>query len=214
MVIGQSDAIGSGDNNFYSVLDEVLHVQYPIEINEPVILATQAQQVFYLDDPKNGSNWKVVQDVQNKPIRDVLEVDDVENEHFNVLELLVRHHVHEHIEDDTLYRTDVNPTIIEKPTVHHVMDDFIDDVDEEFTMSSFWSDFDETDAYSWSFLRICHTGGQKFSMYFSTICDSDSQERYAVSTPTVGALLCSQWADSNDDRPWREEAYLATRCSL
>ena len=33
MVIGQSDAIGSGDNNFYSVLDEVLHVQYPIEIN-------------------------------------------------------------------------------------------------------------------------------------------------------------------------------------
>ncbi|KAA0051370.1 uncharacterized protein E6C27_scaffold55G001040 [Cucumis melo var. makuwa] len=30
MVIGESDASGSGDNNFYDVLDEVLHVKYPL----------------------------------------------------------------------------------------------------------------------------------------------------------------------------------------
>ncbi|KAL4038146.1 hypothetical protein IC575_001753 [Cucumis melo] len=91
MVIGESDASGTGDNNFYGVLDEVLHVQYPLGRNvwlfkcwwydtdvnksqrtthievgykslntsrfwyaeEPVILATQAHQVFYVDDPKN-----------------------------------------------------------------------------------------------------------------------------------------------------------------
>ncbi|TYK18906.1 uncharacterized protein E5676_scaffold204G001200 [Cucumis melo var. makuwa] len=31
MVIGESDASGSKDNNFYGILDEVLHVQYPME---------------------------------------------------------------------------------------------------------------------------------------------------------------------------------------
>ncbi|KAA0058444.1 CACTA en-spm transposon protein [Cucumis melo var. makuwa] len=33
MVIGESDASGSGDNNFYGVLDEVLHIQYPLGRN-------------------------------------------------------------------------------------------------------------------------------------------------------------------------------------
>ncbi|KAA0036578.1 CACTA en-spm transposon protein [Cucumis melo var. makuwa] len=56
---------------------------------ELVILATQAQQVFYLDDPKNGSNWKVIQVVQNKHIWDVLEVDNVKNE-----QLSLEHYVH------------------------------------------------------------------------------------------------------------------------
>ncbi|KAA0067202.1 NBS-LRR type resistance protein [Cucumis melo var. makuwa] len=31
MVIGENDASGSKDNNFYGILDEVLHVQYPME---------------------------------------------------------------------------------------------------------------------------------------------------------------------------------------
>ncbi|TYK09799.1 CACTA en-spm transposon protein [Cucumis melo var. makuwa] len=75
---------GSGDNNFYGVLDEVLHVQYPL-----------------------GRN--------NKRIWDVPEVDDIENEHLNVLEIIVSHRVDDHIEDDTLYRTDVDPTIVERP---------------------------------------------------------------------------------------------------
>ncbi|KAA0036909.1 late secretory pathway protein AVL9-like [Cucumis melo var. makuwa] len=113
------------DNNFYGILDEVLHVQYSLGRNvwlfkcrwndtvvnksrrtyvelaykslstsrfwyaeEPVILATQAHQVFYVDDSKNGRNWKVVQVVQNKHIWDVPEVEDVENDHINVLEIV------------------------------------------------------------------------------------------------------------------------------
>ncbi|KAA0047152.1 hypothetical protein E5676_scaffold109G00260 [Cucumis melo var. makuwa] len=158
MVIGESDTSGSGDNNFYDVLDEVLHVQYPLggnvwlfkcrwydtDVNksqkihvevgykylntsrfwymeEPVILATEAYQVFYVDDPKNGSNWKVVQVVQNKRIWDVPEVEDVENDHINVLEIVVSHQVDDHIKDDTLCRNDVDPTIVERRVVRHVM---------------------------------------------------------------------------------------------
>ena len=33
----------------------------------------------------------------------------------------------EHLEDDTLCRTDVDPTIIERSVMHHVVDGFIDD---------------------------------------------------------------------------------------
>ena len=33
MIIGESDASGTGDNDFYGVLDEVLHVQYPLGRN-------------------------------------------------------------------------------------------------------------------------------------------------------------------------------------
>ena len=38
------------------------------------------------------------------------EVDDVENEYLNVLKIVVSHRVDEHNEDDTLCRTDVDPT--------------------------------------------------------------------------------------------------------
>ncbi|KAA0046653.1 acidic leucine-rich nuclear phosphoprotein 32 family member A-like [Cucumis melo var. makuwa] len=174
MVIGESDASGTEDNNFYGVLDEVLHVQYPLGRNvwlfkcrwydtdvnksqrtthievgykslntsrfwyaeEPVILATQADQVFYVDDPKNGSNWKVVQVIQNKRIWDVLEVEDVQNDHINILEVVVSHQVDDHIENDTLCRNDVDPTIVERPVVRHVTDYFIDDVDEHLSHAS------------------------------------------------------------------------------
>ncbi|TYK04755.1 uncharacterized protein E5676_scaffold68G00570 [Cucumis melo var. makuwa] len=173
MVIGESDASETSDNNFYGVLDEMLHVQYPLERNvwlfkcrwydtdvnksqrthievgykylntsrfwyaeEPVILATQAHQVFYVDDPKNGSNWKVVQVIQNKRIWDVPEVEDVQNDHINILEVVVSHQVDDHIEDDTLCRNDIDPTIVERPVVRHVTNDFIDDVDEHLSHAS------------------------------------------------------------------------------
>ena len=44
--------------------------------NDPFVLATQARQVFYLDDYKNGQNWKVVQKVQHRHMWDILEVDN------------------------------------------------------------------------------------------------------------------------------------------
>ncbi|KAA0051953.1 CACTA en-spm transposon protein [Cucumis melo var. makuwa] len=36
MVIGESDASGTDDNNFYGVLDEMLHVQYPIDVDPTI----------------------------------------------------------------------------------------------------------------------------------------------------------------------------------
>ncbi|KAA0040404.1 GDSL esterase/lipase [Cucumis melo var. makuwa] len=72
-------------------------------------------------------NCKVVQVIQNKRIWDVLEVDDVENKHINILEVIVSHQVDDHIEDDTMCRMDVDHMIVERPVVRHLTDDFIDD---------------------------------------------------------------------------------------
>ncbi|TYK07883.1 uncharacterized protein E5676_scaffold7742G00010 [Cucumis melo var. makuwa] len=51
-------------------------------------------------------------------------------------------------------------------------------------------------------------------IFFSTTCDSDFQETCVVSTLGVRAPCCNKWAHSDDDRPWRGEAYFLTRRSL
>jgi len=43
---------------------------------DPFILATQAQQVFYLNDRSRGKNWMVVQKVNHRNINDIVEHDD------------------------------------------------------------------------------------------------------------------------------------------
>ena len=77
-----------------------------------------------------------MQVVQNKCIWNLPKVDDVENEHLNVLEIVVSHRVDKHIEDDTLCMTKVDPTIVERLVVHHVTNNFIDDVDEHSSHES------------------------------------------------------------------------------
>ena len=57
-------------------------------------------------------------------------MEDVENEQLNILEIVVRHRVDEHIEDDTLCRSSVDFTVVERPVVRHVTSDIIDDDDE------------------------------------------------------------------------------------
>ncbi|KAA0052051.1 CACTA en-spm transposon protein [Cucumis melo var. makuwa] len=93
-------------------------------------------------------------------IWDVPKVDNVKNGHLNVLKIVVSHRVNEHIKDNTLCKTNIDPAIIERLVVRHVIDDFIDDVDEHlshasgtsnndelYTMSSFlYTNFLETDA--------------------------------------------------------------------
>ncbi|KAA0036731.1 CACTA en-spm transposon protein [Cucumis melo var. makuwa] len=83
-----------------------------------------------------------MQVIQNKRIWDVPEVDAVENEHLKVLEIIFSHPVDEHIEDKSLIRIDVDPTIVERSIVCHVNNDFIDDVDEHVT-DDFIDDVDE-----------------------------------------------------------------------
>ncbi|TYK07862.1 uncharacterized protein E5676_scaffold1933G00050 [Cucumis melo var. makuwa] len=48
----------------------------------------------------------------------------------------LRHRVDEHIEDDTLCRPDVDPTVVEKSIIRHVADDFIDNDDEQLSHQS------------------------------------------------------------------------------
>jgi hypothetical protein len=47
--------------------------------SDPFILATQAAQVFYLNDPKLGDSWKVVQKLTNRNIYDVPTVVERDN---------------------------------------------------------------------------------------------------------------------------------------
>ncbi|TYK26955.1 uncharacterized protein E5676_scaffold322G00150 [Cucumis melo var. makuwa] len=44
--------------------------------------------------------------------------------------------MNEHIEDDTLCRIDVDPTIVERSIVRHVANDIIDDGDEQLSHQS------------------------------------------------------------------------------
>ena len=67
-------------------------------------------------------------------------VDDVEDQQLNVLEIVVGHCVDEHIEDDTLCRLDVDPIVVERPIVRHVVDNFINDDDEQLSVQSRSSD--------------------------------------------------------------------------
>ncbi|KAA0053679.1 CACTA en-spm transposon protein [Cucumis melo var. makuwa] len=55
MVIGESDASGTSDNNFYGVLDEVLHVQYPLKemygyLSVGVIMSYRRNNFMETDD--------------------------------------------------------------------------------------------------------------------------------------------------------------------
>ena len=46
---------------------------------DPYILATMAKQIFYLDDPKAGNGWKVVQKIDRRGLYDIPEVDHDDN---------------------------------------------------------------------------------------------------------------------------------------
>ena len=92
--------------------------------------------MFYLEDLKNDTNRNIVQVVQNKHVWNVLEVEDIENDQLNVLKIIVEHRGNEYvIEDDTLCRTEVDPTVVERPNVIHIADNFIDDDNDEQSSS-------------------------------------------------------------------------------
>lgn len=51
--------------------------------DDPFILASQAQQVFYLLDMKRGSNWRIVQKVNHRSIYDIREICHASNDSHN-----------------------------------------------------------------------------------------------------------------------------------
>ncbi|TYK18653.1 cytochrome P450 CYP82D47-like [Cucumis melo var. makuwa] len=78
----------------------------------------------------------------------MLKVEDVKNEQLNALKIVIGHKVDKHIKNGTLCRLDVDPTVVERSILHHVVDDFINNHKEQLspqnTISSFPSDFQET----------------------------------------------------------------------
>ena len=67
-------------------------------------------------------------------------MDDVEDQQLNVLEIIVRQCVDEHIEEDTLCKLNVDPTVVERSIVRHIVEDFTNDDDEELSVQSGSSD--------------------------------------------------------------------------
>ena len=66
----------------------------------------------------------------------MLEVDDFKDQQLNVPKIVVRHCVDDHIEDDTLCRLDVDPTMVERLIVCHVVDNFVNDDNEQLSIQS------------------------------------------------------------------------------
>jgi len=104
--------------------------------DDPNILATQAVQVFYIDDPKLCSNWKIVQIVQNKQVWDIPEFEEVEDDRFELLEACSSIGVDESIHDIPFCRGDVEPTVVDHKETENqdqsrIDDDFINDETEQ-----------------------------------------------------------------------------------
>ncbi|KAL6579232.1 hypothetical protein OROMI_009448 [Orobanche minor] len=104
--------------------------------NEPFIMADQARQVFYINDPKLGGEWRVVQPFQHRHIYDV---DEMQNGAENIDEIQVHEEVYQddHIDDafdvnlgeiQSLRRENMNMEEIEQlitlgtPEVHEDVD--------------------------------------------------------------------------------------------
>ena len=81
--------------------------------------------------------------VQNKRIWDVSKVDDVMDQQLNVPEIVVSHRVVDHVENNTLWRVDVDPTFVERSIRDHINDNFINDDDEKLSAQSESSDDEE-----------------------------------------------------------------------
>ncbi|KAH6770970.1 B-box type zinc finger family protein [Perilla frutescens var. hirtella] len=101
------------DNNLTSI--DVTSEWYA---DEPFILATQAQQVFYLNDMYRGKNWMVVQKVNHRNIFDIVEHDDEEtmtNDVFQVYdsnELPPFNPTDDVVETSLLVREDIDPVTV------------------------------------------------------------------------------------------------------
>lgn len=91
--------------------------------NDPFVLATQATQVFYLDDYRLGSNWKVVQRVQQRNSWEIEENDEEQEEAINEsfrdayqeyrssnINIAVQED--ENLDELHIFRTDVEPDVV------------------------------------------------------------------------------------------------------
>ncbi|KAA0036786.1 CACTA en-spm transposon protein [Cucumis melo var. makuwa] len=97
-------------------------------------------QVFYIDDPKLRSIWKIVQIVPNKQVWDVPEVEELEDDRLELLEASSSIEVDESIHDIPFCRSDVEPTVVDHGEIDNqdqspIDDDFINDEPEQLESS-------------------------------------------------------------------------------
>ncbi|KAL5786944.1 hypothetical protein ACOSP7_003893 [Xanthoceras sorbifolium] len=153
---------GEHDNleiSFYGVLISIVELVYllghhVILFKYPFILAIQAKQVFYVDDPKLGLNWKVVEEMHHRGLWDIQQKDvlEVQDEHVfyqqnescdTVLKVQC-----DNLESQLFHRDDVNADVIQDPSLHEEMmvttqntNDFIcDEEEEDETIEDYSSD--------------------------------------------------------------------------
>ncbi|KAI3447069.1 hypothetical protein Pfo_003734 [Paulownia fortunei] len=108
--------------------------------DDPFILATQARQVYYLDDIKCRGSWKVVQKVQHREIYEVIEKEDDNSGELespsNEISLMVR----DDLEIPHLCRVDIQPQHVElldtQSRFSEDMHNFINDEDEDTELES------------------------------------------------------------------------------
>nr|GMC86844.1 uncharacterized protein LOC109183385 [Ipomoea batatas] len=93
--------------------------------NDPYVLASQTKQVFYLNDPKLGLNWRVVQQFQHRHIYDENEVGSIlddkgdthdNNDVYQDNEIVSSNGITIGLSDDistSLHRVDVESHIVE-----------------------------------------------------------------------------------------------------
>ncbi|KAJ9538028.1 hypothetical protein OSB04_030761 [Centaurea solstitialis] len=103
--------------------------------SDPYILATQAKQVFYIEDPSENHNWRVVEDVNHRKIWDhpsINEVNDIDVVHNNISSNFVLSAELDDMADIGLERVGQSSVVDDICTIHTADDtDFINDEDEE-----------------------------------------------------------------------------------
>ncbi|KAA0058327.1 uncharacterized protein E6C27_scaffold409G00080 [Cucumis melo var. makuwa] len=77
---------------------------------------------------RSSAIWHIIHLVVSLGTRLVL------SEGKNSVQGIIDHRVADHVEDNTLCRVDVDPTVVERPIVRHVIDDFINDDDEQLSI--------------------------------------------------------------------------------
>ena len=141
--------------------------------NEPFILATQAQQVFYLLDMKRGSNWRIVQKVNHRSIYDIPEImeETVNNDVFQEEEsfqLPPFQPTEDFIESSSLVRLDVPSVTLSDQLVVDLLLNQNQNVDKD---SDLEEDFDKGNIFSnnETFLSSDDT-----KSYTESECDDDA----------------------------------------
>ncbi|KAJ9547179.1 LOW QUALITY PROTEIN: hypothetical protein OSB04_019722 [Centaurea solstitialis] len=103
--------------------------------SDPYILAIQAKQVFYIEDPSENHSWRVVEDVNHRKIWDhpsFDEVNDIDVVHNNISSNFVLSAELDDMADIGLERVGQSSVVDDICTIHTADEtDFINDEDEE-----------------------------------------------------------------------------------